>query len=97
MSDEIVDLEITKTPSCNYAVLGGRICYTIIATNNGDVDAIDILFSDEIPAGTTYVVGSFEVDGVPQTPMMANNTLQYPIDILAGGSVTIKFCVKVSA
>jgi len=93
---EIVDLSITKTPSCGYAIPGGTICYTIVAENNSEVDMFGVLFSDVIPANTTYIVDSFMVDGVQQTPMMAENTIQELIDIPAGESVTITFCVKIN-
>jgi len=92
---KIVDLAIIKQ-TCRYALVGKDICYTITATNNSDVDMFGVLFSDEIPENTTYIIGSFEVDDVPQTPMMANNTIQYPINIPAGESVNIRFCVHVN-
>ncbi|MCL2755603.1 MAG: DUF11 domain-containing protein [Firmicutes bacterium] len=92
---EIIDLDITKT-TCPYALKGRDICYTVIVSNNSDVDMFGILFSDELDENLTYVPGSFEVDGDPQTPMMFENIIQYPLDVQAGGYMTIKFCVKIN-
>jgi len=91
----IVDLELTKK-TCPYALAGQDICFVVTATNNSNVDIFGILFSDSLAANLSYVPHSFTVDGTPHTPMMAHNTIQYPIDIPAGESVEIRFCVKVN-
>jgi len=92
-------MQITKE-TCPYVLAGGNICYTITVTNNSDVDVLGVLFNDEIPVNTEYITGSFRVNDEVQTPMMADNIIQYPIDVLANGSegdsVKIDFCVKVS-
>ena len=92
---DIVDLQIIKEV-CPYALLGQDICYTVTVLNNSNIDITGLLFSDELADNLTYVAGSFEVDGNFETPMMADNIIQYPIDIMAGGEVIIKFCVRMA-
>ena len=94
VSTQIIDLQIIKT-TCPYALVGQEICYTITITNNGDIDAFGVVFKDVLADNMTYVMGSFEVDGIFYTPAIAENVIQYRIDIYAGIPITIKFCVKV--
>ncbi|MCL2846470.1 MAG: hypothetical protein FWE38_02145 [Firmicutes bacterium] len=91
---EILDIKISKD-TCRYTIAGRNICYTITAINNGDVTLYELLFSDALPENTQYVIGSFTVDGTPHIPMMANNTIQYPITLEPNIPVIIKFCVAV--
>jgi len=93
---EIVDLDLVKT-SCPYTIKGKDICYTVTASNNSDIDIERLLFSDKLPDSTVYVPYTFFVDGESQTPMMADNTIQYLLNIPAGESVEIKFCVRVES
>jgi len=95
VSTQIVELEITKQ-ACGYVLSSHNICYEVIATNPSDINMVDVLFSDELDPNVTYIPGTFTVDGYPQTPMMANNTIQYPIDLPSGESVEIRFCVKIN-
>ncbi len=40
---------------------GDQLVYTIEARNDGTDDAIDVVLTDPIPTGTTYVAGSLEI------------------------------------
>ncbi|MCL2861812.1 MAG: hypothetical protein FWE22_05325 [Firmicutes bacterium] len=94
---EVIDLVITKE-TCPYHLKGRDICYGIVITNNSDINLTNLLFHDELDETVEYVPHSFEVDDIPQTPMMANNTIQYPISVSAnGGEVKIKFCVSIKS
>lgn len=46
------------------AISGEILTYTSFITNNGNLDAIDFIFTDQIPVGTTFVENSVTVDGV---------------------------------
>ncbi len=64
---EIIEpnLVITKVPSDPNPSLGDPLTFTITVTNTGSngADAYDVLLTDAIPAGLTYVTGSFSGDG----------------------------------
>ena len=90
---QIVDLQITKQ-SCPYALVGKDICYVVTIINNSNIDMQGLLFVDELAPGISYVSDTFTVDGESQTPMIADNIIQHPIDIGAGGLVEITFCVR---
>lgn len=54
------DLSVTKTDSPDPVLAGGKITYTITASNAGPSTAQNVVVTDTLPAGTTYVSG---VDG----------------------------------
>lgn len=84
-----------KTVDKSYANVGDTLTYTIVMTNFGNATANNVVLTDPIPAGTTYVAGS--VTGtVPFTGTPATGlTLTAPIP--SGGSATITYQVKVSS
>lgn len=88
-------LNIVKTENKQYANTGDTITYTLIATNIGSATANNVVFTDPIPAGTTYVSGSTTASvpftGDPTTAI----TLNAPIS--AGASVTISYQVKIGS
>ncbi len=53
-----VDLAIAKTVSDTAAIAGQAITYTITVTNVGAGAAPDVLVTDVLPAGTTYVAAT---------------------------------------
>ena len=93
-SIEILDLRINKQ-SCPYVVKRKNICFTVTAINNSNTDVFGIRFSDELEPSLEYVSGTFQIDGELVAPLVVNNIIQCPIDIPAGESVEIQFCVKV--
>jgi uncharacterized repeat protein (TIGR01451 family) len=55
--------------------LGDEIEYTItVANTTTDDDAIRVVISDDVPAGTTYVAGSMQIVGVPRTDTVGDDT-----------------------
>ena len=46
------------------ALSGEVLTYTNFITNNGNLNAIDMIFTDQIPAGSTFVENSVTLDGV---------------------------------
>ena len=56
---------IMKFTDTQYAQCGDIVTYTISIPNNGNVDALNVVLSDTVPNGTSYVPGSLQVDGNP--------------------------------
>lgn len=78
-----------------FAVKGDILTYTSFVKNTGSVPVTNVIFKDEIPAGTTFVNGSVYIDGVnypaynPQTGFFAAN-------LTPQAGVTITFQVQVN-
>jgi uncharacterized repeat protein (TIGR01451 family) len=107
----IFDLQVTKKSNCPYAVVGGKICYTVTIVNNSDVDFIIgeyeagcIIFRDPLANNLEYIGGSFEYvigSGEPvkvEPDIDSNNVLTYNcLEIPAGKTAIVTFCVKVKS
>ena len=85
------------------ALVGGTATYTLTATNpaqTGAVPEFNISFSDELPAGATFVPGSVTPAdiGDPQvsTGPDGRQTLTWPdvADVAPGNSVSVTFTVR---
>ncbi|WP_164655885.1 isopeptide-forming domain-containing fimbrial protein, partial [Thiorhodococcus mannitoliphagus] len=74
---------------------GDTLEYTIVLTNEG-ADATGVVFTDSIPANTTYVANSATLDG-SQAGTFTDNQLTIDIGVLAAdATVTITFRVTVN-
>ncbi|PFC81455.1 DUF11 domain-containing protein [Bacillus cereus] len=86
-------LTITKTSNPTTVDIGGTILYISEVKNIGNVDAINIVFTDSIPAGTTFVPDSVTINGVLQPGVNPENGI--PIGTIpANSSKTILFQVQ---
>ena len=86
-------LTITKTSNPTTVDIGGTILYISEVKNIGNVDAINIVFTDSIPAGTTFVPDSVTINGVLQPGLNPENGI--PIGTIpANSSKTILFQVQ---
>ena len=89
------DMTIEKSVDKAYAVKGDILTYTSVIKNTGSVPVTDVMFQDDIPAGTTFVDGSVTVDGVsypaynPQTGFFAAN-------LTPQASVSVTFQVQIN-
>ena len=54
-SGATVDLKLTGTALPNPVAQAGRLTYQLTVTNNGPYQATGVLFSDNLPAGVTFV------------------------------------------
>ena len=82
---------VNKVASPAFAKPGDIITYTIMLMNAGNVPANNVVLTDSVPAGTTFVPGSVVgASGTPPTLTLAN-------PIPAGGSATVSFQVQVGA
>ena len=93
-----LQLEVIKTAGCNITAVGHHIRYCISVKNKSDVDLHDLLFRDTIDPHTSYVAGSFTVNGHQATPAVHGHTITYTIAKLKDGeTVTICFRVRVDS
>lgn len=79
------------------------LTYTITVTNIGGVDATGVVLTDELPANTTYVTGSLQVNGsqvdatATQLPLIGGVPLPSEGAVLAvDETVTVTFDVTVN-
>lgn len=96
VSIEIISNRLTVVKSVDkaYAVAGDNLHYTTVITNTGSLLKSDLVFTDPIPAGTTFVDGSVKIDGAAYPAY--NPQAGFPLpDLAVGQSVTIEFDVKV--
>lgn len=93
----IIAKSVTNVKSVDkaFAVKDDILTYTSVIKNTGSIPVTNVIFQDQIPAGTTYVDGSVFIDGVnypannPQTGFFAAN-------LTPQASVTVTFQVKVN-
>lgn len=76
-----------KSADKAYATKGEILHYTSTITNTGTLNKIDLVFSDQIPAGTSFVAGSVKIDGVSYPAY--DPASGFPLDDLAAGESTV--------
>lgn len=87
-------LSVVKSVDKEYAVVGDNLHYTTVITNTGTLLKSDLVFTDPIPAGTTFVAGSVKINGM--TYATHNPAMGFGLpDLAVGQSVTVEFDVKV--
>lgn len=77
-----------KSVSPEFANVGDVLTYTITLQNSGNASANNVVITDPVPAGTTFVAGS--VTGATGTPPTLNVAT-----IPAGGTVVVTYQVKI--
>lgn len=60
------NVAVVKSTTTTSTTVGDTITYSIAITNNGIDTVNNAVFTDALPAGTTFVSGSVLVDGVPR-------------------------------
>lgn len=72
--------------------IGDLVTFECTFTNNGTADASDVVFKDLLESGLTYVVGTFQVNGILVVPQPPNVSSGYSIGTVpVGETVTIQF------
>lgn len=89
-------MSVVKSVDITSTVLGDRLTYTIVITNNSTTkSATNVVFTDPIPNGTTYVTGSATVNSSPAVGTPATGIT---IGTLTpGASATVQFQVDISS
>ena len=93
--NRVVTLNISKTDSTDTVTAGGaNFQYIITAFNSGSADAPNVLFSDPLPTGVTFVSGTFEInESTPRTGTVTFNSTTNRLEanlgtMLANGTTT---------
>lgn len=90
------NVSVTKSSTSSVAALGDTVTYTAIIQNNGIESINNVLFTDPIPSGTTFVAGSVSVNGIFSTT--ANPSTGVALGSLAAASsTTVQFSVNVTS
>jgi len=92
-------IDATKTvvdPTNDVAQPGDTLKYTVVLKNTGSSTVDNVVFTDSIPANTTYVTGSSTLDD-NVAGSFSNPTLTVNVGTLnVGSSATITFQVKIN-
>ena len=88
-------MSIVKSVDKAFAVRGDNLHYTSVITNTGTLLKNNLVFTDLIPAGTSFVSGSVRVNNVSYPSYDTNPGFAVP-DLSPGQSVTVEFDVKVN-
>lgn len=79
-----------------FSHIGDTLTYTVTLTNNGNSSAQNVIFSDTMPSGTTFLTNTFSINGIPQIGADPSNGVNIGT-ITAGNTVTVAFQVTVTS
>ncbi|MGN4558376.1 DUF7507 domain-containing protein [Bacillus cereus group sp. MYBK5-2] len=85
-----------KTANPQIADIGDIITYTITLQNMGNIPATNVIVTDPIPAGTTFVPNSVTINGVTQPSIIPSGGIQVGT-INSGSTVNVTFQVQVTS
>ena len=88
------DIVSLKTVDLTSVTIGDILTYTTTLTNIGNTDATSVVFTDNIPGGTTFIDGSVLVNNIPQ--LNANPSTGILVGTIAPNtSIPVTFSVTV--
>lgn len=87
-------LEVVKAVDKNVAVSGEILHYTSTITNTGTLPKSNLIFTDTIPTGTTFVPNSVKINGVQQVGFNPEAGFGLP-NLGVGENVVVEFDVEV--
>lgn len=76
-------LNMTKSVDKAYATIGDVLNYTVVLNNIENILLTNIVFTDTIPTGTTFVTGSVTINGTSQTTYNPNDTVIITFEVIA--------------
>ncbi|PFY99319.1 DUF7507 domain-containing protein [Bacillus wiedmannii] len=79
-----------------FSRIGDTLTYTVTLSNNGNSTAQNVIFTDTMPSGTTFITNSFSINGIPQSGADPSNGVNIG-PITAGSTVTVSFQVNVAS
>ena len=90
------ELNMVKSVDKLYATIGDVLTYTVQIDNIGNILVSNVIFTDVIPTGATFVTGSVTVDGTPQPSYNPNTGFDLGI-MLIGADITVTFQATVTS
>ena len=87
-------INVKKTADKEYVSLNDIINYTVTIINDGEIDAINVIFKDELPSIVMIIPGSFSIDDVVVNSVNLKSGVTIG-DIQEGKTVVLKYKVKV--
>lgn len=79
-----------------FSHIGDTLTYTVALTNNGNSSAQNVIFTDTMPNGTTFIANTFSINGIPQSGANPTNGVNIG-PITAGATVNVSFQVNVTS
>ncbi|MGW6192349.1 DUF7507 domain-containing protein [Bacillus cereus] len=79
-----------------FSHIGDTLTYTVTLTNNGNSSAQNVIFTDTVPSGTTFIANTFSINGIPQSGANPTNGVNIG-PITAGSTVNVSFQVNVTS
>ncbi|MDM5238459.1 DUF11 domain-containing protein [Bacillus cereus] len=79
-----------------FSSIGDTLTYTVALTNNGNSSAQNVIFTDTVPNGTTFIANTFSINGIPQSGANPANGVNIG-PITAGTTVNVSFQVNVTS
>lgn len=89
------EIWLSKTANTKIVKSGDELTYTISITNTGEITNTDLVFSDTIPVGTTFVQNSVKVNNETKEGYNPENSFTLE-DLPPDGEITIEFKVLVN-
>lgn len=86
----------SKQVDKSFSRIGDTLTYTVALTNNGNSSAQNVIFTDTMPSGTTFIANTFSINGVPQMGANPANGVDIGL-ITAGTTVTVSFQVTITS
>lgn len=86
----------SKQVDKSFSRIGDTLTYTVTLTNNGNSSAQNVIFTDTMPSGTTFITNTFSINGIPQSGANPTNGVNIG-PITAGTPVTVSFQVNVTS
>ncbi|MCR8845617.1 hypothetical protein NQ117_18190 [Paenibacillus sp. SC116] len=87
-------LQVVKSANRKSVVECEIVTYTILLRNTSSTTVSNITLTDNIPIGSTFVVGSLKLNGCPVTNQQLETGITVP-DLAAGQQAEVQFKVKV--
>ena len=88
-------LATTQTVDKASTFVGDTLTYTVTVTNSGNADAVNLVFTDPLPFGTSFITNSFTTNGVTVAGANPVNGVFIPI-IKQNANLTITYQVLVN-
>ncbi|MDR4458560.1 DUF11 domain-containing protein, partial [Bacillus tropicus] len=86
---------ISKNARTTFATIGDTISFASVITNLGATTANNIVLTDSIPTGTTFVPNSLKINGVTVPKTNPQNGINIG-NLNANASVTLSFQVHIT-